>query len=257
MNQLKLGFTVMFVIIVIIFVAVTSVLYFAPVSSPELTQINKELDSSAMEFLNVCSESVSISDLDGCKIKLKEISDTCNTDTGFEKLLFCNSENEINQFYSTVDQKIETARNTINDAAVKLIDACSDEFASVESCQTSMIQLQEDCNKYNLSACDDTRFQEILDGNISHPETTYSDFTAQQELDEFTNQQMLDFIEQCISTDNQAEIQICAGNAKEMLNLCAISIVEACTDPRLQIIAYRVDWFSFSSFYDYVLPISI
>ncbi len=186
-----------------------------------------------LNLVNDCMQFQSIDSLTTCKSSIFNLKQEC------EKSDYSNAEickdPRIDQFLDTVDFKIISAQNQINEASSELnssishlVNLCAQ--SDIDSCQTTMIELKQECSteKFNeIQACADPRIDKIISKNINYSITNSGYF----------QDQVLSFIDTCSKANGNDSITTCATTARQVMSLCHSSSASACSDNRLQQIA--------------------
>lgn len=220
------------IVVITILIIIVAGAYSYNTPSEKTIESYKEVDKLALNVLERCTSATAIDVLELCRTNLSEIRDECN-EPGASVMTFC-TDPRVDEFYSTVDMKINNARSNIKLAVDKLalaqknlIDHCSFVRMNPEliSCKTSMLEIKKQCEDPKLSDtnCNDPRIDEILN---KEPIQTNDIF-------EYANESILQLIDTCLASEELSKN--CIDTAKQILEQCAIdSTVPACSDPRLK-----------------------
>jgi hypothetical protein len=196
-----------------------------------------QLNDASVNLINTCETDKSVEDLTMCKSGITDMKNKCQN-VQYSSMPVCNDP-RIDQFLSTVDSKIAYAQNVLsidttklNAVYMKILDQCSivNDSNSLSSCKTMIIQMRDNCNLMGRNAdpaCNDPRITQILNKQITQSSNVYD--TASQNMESFINL--------CMIAQDSNTIQDCVTKARQMINLCQSTSVQACNDPRLEQIA--------------------
>ncbi len=194
---------------------------------------SSQYNTQNLNLVNDCMQFQSLDSLTRCKASISSLKQECNRQ-GYADAEICNDP-RIDQFLNTVDFKITSAQNQINEASYDLnrsishlVNLCIQ--SDISSCQPTMMELKQECStkKFDeIKACTDPRIDKILSKNIN-----YSTIDSN-----YFQDQVLSFINTCSKASGNDSITTCATTARQVMNLCHSSPASACNDDRLQQIA--------------------
>jgi len=120
--------------------------------STESIQATKDLDDEAINYLDVCMNTVSISDLEKCGIELKKLNDKCLTNEPFSSMPFCNDQ-RINDFDESVDARIKALKDEVQEVVNELEKIVLNQ---IEVCMNiaPLTPLSPQFNSDDLDQCD-------------------------------------------------------------------------------------------------------
>ena len=192
-----------------------------------------QYNTQNLNLVNDCMQFQSLDSLTRCKASISSLKQECNRQ-GYPNTEICNDP-RIDQFLDTVDFKITSAHNQIDEASYDLNSSISHLVnlciqSDISSCQPTMMELKQECStkKFDeIKACTDPRIDKILSKNIN-----YSDIDLN-----YFQYQVLSFIDTCSKASGNDSVTTCATTARQVMSLCHSSPASACNDDRLQQIA--------------------
>ena len=192
-----------------------------------------QYNTQNLNLVNDCMQFQSLDSLTRCKTSISSLKQECNKQ-GYTNTEICNDP-RIDQFLNTVDFKITSAQNQINEASYDLNSSISHLVnlciqSDISSCQPTMMELKQECStkKFDeIKACVDPRIDKIISKNINYSAIDSNYF----------QDQVLSFIDTCSKASGNDSITTCATTARQIMSLCHPSLTSACNDDRLQQIA--------------------
>ena len=186
-----------------------------------------------LNLVNDCMQFQSIDSLTSCKASISNLKQECKS-PDYSDVEIC-KDPRIDQFLDTVDFKIVSAQNQINEVSSDLnssishlVNLCAQ--SDISSCQSAMMELKQECSteKFGeIQACADPRIDKIISKNINYSTINSGYF----------QDQVLSFIDTCSKASGNDSITTCVTTARQVMSLCHSSPASACNDDRLQQIA--------------------
>ncbi len=198
-----------------------------------VTKSASQYNTQNLNLVNDCMQFQSLDSLTRCKTSISNLKQECNKQV-YSDAEIC-KDPRIDQFLDTVDYKIVSAQNQINEASHDLNSSISHLVnlcvkSDISSCQPTMMELKQECStkKFDkIQACFDPRIDKIISKNIN-----YSSIDSN-----YFQDQVLSFIDMCSKASGNDSITTCATTARQVMSLCHSSPASACSDDRLQQIA--------------------
>ncbi|MHB8546238.1 MAG: hypothetical protein ACYDAJ_05680 [Nitrosotalea sp.] len=194
---------------------------------------SSQLNVQNINLVNDCMQFQSLDSLTSCKTSISQLKQDCEK-PDYQDSEIC-KDSRIDQFLDTVDYKITSAQNQIDEASAELdssishlVNLCTQ--ADIPTCQSTMMELKQECSTRKLDqikSCADPRIDQIISKDINYTSTNSGYF----------QDQVLSFIDTCSKASGDGSISTCATTARQVMSLCHSSLAPACNDDRLQQIA--------------------
>lgn len=192
-----------------------------------------QYNTENLNLVNDCMQFQSLDSLIRCKTSISNLKQECSGQE-YSGVETC-KDPRIDQFLDTVDYKITSAQNQINEASYDLnssishlVNLCTQ--SDISSCQSTMMELKQECStsKFDqIQACVDPRIDKIIAKNINSSTINPNYF----------QDQVLSFIDTCSKASGNDSITTCATTARQVMSLCHSSSASACNNGKLQQIA--------------------